>query len=326
MPCLKATQAQVFKWSGLASNSIGERERFSDALKHLATTQYCFYYDRIVLDKDGNPEKGLDGNWKQESVMAVDTLFVIKEIRNKHNDSLEYYEIIPSPIFLDQIESSFMLIPYNWREEVRAMVGKRKTSSYTFRFLLYLRYQYELMRRLNNESKKGFKIICNWEEIAVAIKMPESVYKRKKERALSILEDAYYVSKELGYLLSYTRKGDLDILILNEKKYLFPDTLSIDVDQKAVDKGFSTRAHQLFEFFYQEKLKNDPKSKILESSRSSDLYEFEMLLTNSSKEEIMQVICWGLRLKLWYNRLSSPVKLRQNISEAISEMKNSQIL
>ena len=51
-----------------------------------------------------------------------------------------------------------------------------------------------------------------------------------------------------------------------------------------------------------------------------------MLLTNSSKEEIMQVICWGLRLKLWYNRLSSPVKLRQNISEAISEMKNSQIL
>ncbi|WP_226988463.1 hypothetical protein [Candidatus Protochlamydia sp. R18] len=50
---------------------------------------------------------------------------------------MEYYEIIPSSIFLDQTESNFMLIPYNCREKVRSVVGSRKASSYTFRFLLF---------------------------------------------------------------------------------------------------------------------------------------------------------------------------------------------
>ncbi|SPJ31860.1 hypothetical protein [Candidatus Protochlamydia amoebophila] len=116
---------------------MAEKERAMEALKHLATAQYCFYYDRLVLDANGNPEKGADEKWKKEEVMAIDTLFVIKEIRNKPNGNLEYYEIIPSPIFLDQTESNFMLIPYNWREEVRSVVGSRKASLIHFAFFFF---------------------------------------------------------------------------------------------------------------------------------------------------------------------------------------------
>lgn len=322
IPCLKATQGQILKWAGVNINSIAEKERALEALKHLATAQYCFYYDRMALDKNGKPEKGSDGKWKQEEVMAIDTLFVIKEIRNKPNGNLEYYEIIPSPIFLDQRESNFMLIPYNWREEVRAVVGSKKASSYTFRFLLFLRYQYELMRRSNHEEQKSFKIVCHWEEVAIAIKMPESVYKRKKERALKILDDAYFVAKELGYLIEYSREDTLDTLILNQRKYYSSEISSYEEGQKKLINKFSTNAYLLLDFFNEEKLKNDPKYKVSESLKLSYLREFENLLQVWSKEEIIKVISWGLRLKLWHNRLNSPTKLRQNIHEAMKEMKN----
>ncbi len=42
-----------------------------------------------------------------------------------------------------------------------------------------------MMRRSNHqEEKKVFKINCNWKDIAIAIKMPETVYKRKKDKTL----------------------------------------------------------------------------------------------------------------------------------------------
>lgn len=321
IPCLQATQSQILKWANINVNSIGEKERALEAIKHLATVQYCFFYDRLALDKNGNPEKGPDGKWKQEEVTAVDTLFVIKEIRNKQNGEFQYYEIIPSPIFLDQRESSFMLIPYNWREEVRSVVGSRKASSYTFRFLLFLRYQYELMRRSNLEESKLFKIVCNWEEVAIAIKMPETVYKRNRLKALKTLNDAYFVAKELGYLLDYSREGSVDTLVLNKQKYYSSEVKNCCEENQKILHRYSTNAQQLLDFFNEEKIKNDPTYKISESSRNNHLREFEKLLEVWLKDDIMKVIRWGLKLNLWHKRLNSPAKLRQNINEAIEEMK-----
>ena len=138
VPRLRATQAQIMDWAGVNKNSIAEKERAVEALSHLGTAQYCFYYDRLAYGQDGVPEKDRSGRWKKEEVMAVDALFTIKEVREEQAGNLKYYEIEISPIFLDQRESYFMLIPYNWREEVRAIVGSKKASSYTFRFLLFL--------------------------------------------------------------------------------------------------------------------------------------------------------------------------------------------
>ena len=51
------------------------------------------------------------------------------------------------------------------------------------------------------------------------IKMPPSIYLRKKKRVNEILEDTYSVAKRLGYLVDYDRTGQLDTLTLNDKKY-----------------------------------------------------------------------------------------------------------
>ncbi|CAF24132.1 unnamed protein product [Candidatus Protochlamydia amoebophila UWE25] len=180
------------------------------------------------------------------------------------------------------------------------------------------------MRRSNHhEEKKVFKINCNWEDIAIAIKMPETVYKRKKDRALKILDDAYFVAKELGYLQDYWREEAVDTLILNEQKYLSSEMNSTKEKTEQITHQFSHSAHFLWNFFNEKKLLNDPKYKISESLKPSYLREFENLLQAWSKEHIMQVIDWGLRLKLWHHRLSTPAKIRQNISEAMKELNNS---
>ena len=204
LPKIRATQADILKWSGVNRESAACHARAVEAIRDLGSQQYCFYYDRLSYDENGVPKRDNKGLWKKEGVVAVDTLFTIKEVRGDTSGVLQYYEITPSAIFLDQRESYFMRIPLGWRQEVQTLVGKKKASSYTFRFLLFLRYQYELKRRVNLDTAQC-QIKWAPEEIAIAIKMPESVYKRKKKRMNDILEDAYIVAKKLGYLFGYER-------------------------------------------------------------------------------------------------------------------------
>ncbi|WP_068470651.1 hypothetical protein [Candidatus Protochlamydia phocaeensis] len=322
IPCLKATQSQILAWAGVNKNSIAEKERAVEALKHLGVAQYCFYYDRLALDKHGMPEKDSEGKWKKEEVIAVDTLFVIKEIRDQKDGSLEYYEIIPSPIFLDQRESYFMLIPYNWREEVRELVGNKRASSYTFRFLLFLRYQYELKRRHQKDEMKPFTIRWGWEEIAIAIKMPESVYKRKKDRAKKILDDAYFVAKQLGYLKDYKREVAVDCLILNEEKY-YPKKDSDKIESQDITSNYSSEAFQLFQLFHEEKSKKAPTHK-LPKGKTQDLHliEFEKLLNLYCFSKIRDAITFGFGKKQWITRISTPSKLRENFNTLLHQLES----
>jgi len=326
IPCLRVTQSEILSLAGLNKRSFADKQRAVESLKHLGTAQYCFYYDRLVIDRNGVPEKDTNGKWKKEDVYAINTLFTIKEIRDQQDGRLQYYEIMPSPIFLDQRESYFMLVPYNWREEVKALVGSKKASSYTFRFLFFLRYQYELKRRSKKEVSQPFVIKWSWEDIAIAIKMPESLYKRKKDRAFKILDDAYWVAQQLGYLSAFSRNGDIDSLVLNEQKYLLNNGNYYQADEikKLESQLFSPEVLELFEFFHAEKLKKDADHKVpIAKTKTSHLAEFEKLIKVRDLSEIKPVIAWGLNKKFWCSQIGTPAKLRRNFGEALIEMKNS---
>merc|ERR1712060_347156 len=116
------SQSELLEWAGINKQSIASWSRAVEAIQELGRKQYCFYYDRLVLDQEGTPIKEKNNRWAKEEVFSVDTLFSIKEVREKESGSLKYYEIMPSSIFLDQRESYFMFIPLNWREEVKKLV------------------------------------------------------------------------------------------------------------------------------------------------------------------------------------------------------------
>lgn len=215
IPRIKASQADILEWAGIDRNHRASKERALEAIKVLGTKQFCFFYTRLVYDSRGNPIKDRGGDYKKEEVEAVDTLLTIKKVVDKKSKRFKYYEIEPSPILLDQINNYYLLIPYNWREEVRALVGDKKASSYTYMFLIFLMWQFEEKRR----KHQTFIIKLSPEEICIRINMPESVYKLKKKRANEILNNVYSTAKTLGYLTDYTR-AEVDTLALNKEKFL----------------------------------------------------------------------------------------------------------
>ncbi len=325
LPRLRATQSEILEWARISKSSIGDIQSVIEAIKHLGTVQYCFFYTRLALDDEGQPIKDKDGDWKKEEVMAVDTLFTVGFVRDENSQNLKYYEITPSCIFLDQRESYFMLIPYNWREEVRKLVGQKKASSYTFRFLLFLRYQFELKRR---SMKERAPYIIKWssEEVAIAVKMPPSVYKRKKARANKILDDIYSVAKQLGYLSSYERQEGVDLLVLNEEKYYTPRhsesllPVSLEKDSKEMEA-----ATALYHLFVQEKRRLDPRYNPAAGGpiRKSSIEYLMKLLNERSFDEIKEVLLWGIGRPYWCTRIGTPSKLRKHFHEALLEMKAS---
>ena len=99
----------------------------------------------------------------------------------------------------------------------------------TYEFLIWLRLQYELIRRYNKARGKArpkeFKITMSWEDIAITLCMPATLYKSIKPRASKTLQDVYNVAIKLGYLLKVENNGVADILYLNESHYPKPGEL-----------------------------------------------------------------------------------------------------
>lgn len=229
IPVVKLTQAQIIELSGydLKSQRQGDKQDVIEALSFLATNQFCFYWVRLKTE-NGKPVKDKSGDYVKEEVMEVGTLLRIKTVRDG-TGLLQYYEIHPSAPLLDQVNNYFLLVPNNWRDEVKQLTGKR-ASSYTYELLLWLRLQYEQIRRYNkgggkSRKPKPFMISKSWEDVAIALKMPESVYKGKRKRAIKIIQEAYSVAIKLGYLVRVENNGATDILYLNESYYPKPGEL-----------------------------------------------------------------------------------------------------
>lgn len=229
IPVVRLTQAQIIELSGydLKSQRQGDKQDVIEALTFLATNQFCFYWVRLKYE-NGKPIKDKSGDWVKEEVMEVGTLLRVKTIRDQ-TGLLQYYEIHPSAPVLDQVNSYFLLVPNNWRDEVKQITGKR-ASSYTYELLLWLRLQYEQIRRYNsnggkNRNPKPFKISKSWEDMAIALKMPETMYKANRKRASAIIQEAYSVGIKLGYLIRVENNGATDTLYLNEGYYPKPGEL-----------------------------------------------------------------------------------------------------
>lgn len=224
IPVVRLTQAEIIKLSG-HDRTQGDKVDVVEAISFLATKQFCFYWVRLKTEK-GKPVKDKSGDYVKEEVMEVGSLFRIKTVRTEEGE-LQYYEIHPSAPLIDQVNNYFLLVPNDWREEVKQLTGKR-ASSYTYELLLWLRLQYEQIRRYNsgrNRKKKPFKISKSWEDVAIALKMPETMYKANRKRASKIIQEAYQVAIKLGYLIRVENNGATDILYLNEGYYPKPGEL-----------------------------------------------------------------------------------------------------
>ena len=230
IPVVRLTQAKIIELSGydLTKQRQGDKQDVIEALTFLSTKQFCFYWLRTKKES-GKIVKDKNGDYFKEEVMEVGTLFRVRYVKEEGTDKLDYYEISPSAPLLDQVNNHFLLGSNNWRDEVKQITGNR-ASSYTYKLLLWLRREYERIRKYNknggkNRKAKPFKVNISWEEMAIALKMPETIYKANRKRAIKIIQEAYSVAQELGYLVKVEDSGATDILYLNEDYYPKPGEL-----------------------------------------------------------------------------------------------------
>jgi len=224
IPVLRLTQSQIIKLSGFGRTQ-GDKVDVVEAISFLRAIPFCFYWTRLKYDR-GKPVKDGKGEYVKEEVMEVGSILRIKNISNEAGE-LQYYEIHPSAPLLDQVNNYFLLVPNGWRDEVKRITGKR-CSSYTYELLLWLRVRYEEIRQHNTNKTKQprpFTISKSWEEVAQALKMPETMYRANRKRASKIIQDAYSVAIRLGYLVRVENNGATDVLYLNEHYYPKPGKL-----------------------------------------------------------------------------------------------------
>lgn len=225
IPVLKIKQARLIELCGFDKPRQGDKQDVIEALNFLGTNLFFFYWIRLKTENN-KPVKDKNGDYIKEEVMEVGTLLRVRHIREQ--GVLQYYEITFSAPILDQVDNYFLLVPCNWRDEVKQITGKR-ASNYTYGFLFWLRLQYEEKRRYNSGGKgrkpKDFIINKSWEDIAIALKMPISMYKANRKKAESIIKEAYNVAIKLGYLKKIETIKNIDKLYLNEEFYPKPGQL-----------------------------------------------------------------------------------------------------
>jgi hypothetical protein len=233
LPTIRLTLAEVVQLARYDHSRQGDKEKVKQAVAQLGTDRYLFYWRRKafkIVNGVSVPERDSKGEHKGEEVIEDGSLFRVKHVLDEQTKELKYFEISPSAVVLDQVNPAyggnyFLMVPRDLHVEIQKAVGKgKRSSSYTFAFIMYLLHEYERHRR---HAKKGtvpeVHIAKPWEEIAQRIKMGEKIWKRNRQTAIANLERVYQVAKELGYLRAYSRGEDgVDTLELDPRKYFRP--------------------------------------------------------------------------------------------------------
>lgn len=235
IPVIKVTQKELIELAGYDPRKQNDRQMVVEALKFLSSTPFCFYWERAKY-KNGKIVKDKNGKIIKEPVSEVSTLLrVIRVYKEPARQIIDYYEIYPSACMLDQVNNHFLLIPNNWREEVKRITGQT-ASSYIYLFLLWLRKEFESIRSYNDYKgkKRGYKkfvITITYTNLAKTLKMPESLYKKKKKKAIDIIRKCYIIALRLGYITNFDvdeglyRNKMIYTFYLNEDFYPQPGKL-----------------------------------------------------------------------------------------------------
>lgn len=313
LPRIHLTQKKLFSLAGIKDNSIANKQRAVEALLNISQKKYQIYYNRLAQNELGKPTRNKFGQWEKEFVVGVGTLFNIYLIFSEKSKQLRYYEIHPNPAFLDQIENYFVLIPYEWREEVKRLAGGKRISLSIYLFLLYLRYQYEIRRR-GNWSGLNNKLSENWRKIAQAIRVSETDLEEHKGRARATLIRAYELAKTLGYIVDYEISDTVDVLTFNTQKYL-------PAPKKTYTPMSSDDMSEMFNFFYKERQKVDADCEIpLEGRKTPQILAISNILKHHSKQTFQKVVVWGMNHPYWGKKISSPNRLKYHFTSVLNAM------
>lgn len=219
-PVVRLYLHEVVELAGLDKEAQRDKLEVKQALEHLGTARYAFYWERLATVEHKGKKKPVldqDGNYVKEGVRTVGSVLYVKEVVDPKSGQLDYYEIAPSEAFLDQVTEGygspggyFLMMPTGLLDKVRKAVGPgRRVTPHYYTFLYWLLAKYEDRRGHTPSGKEpNLRIREHYEQIAQLIRMPETIWRRNRKKAVERLESIYQAAKDLGYLKSYSMGPD----------------------------------------------------------------------------------------------------------------------
>lgn len=220
-PVVRLYLHEVVELAGLDKERQGDKMEVKQALDHLGTARYAFYWERLAWTEHKGRKKPVidqDGRYVKEGVRTVGSVLYVKQVVDPQSGQLDYYEIAPSEAFLDQVTEGygspggyFLMMPTGLLDKVRKAVGPhgRRVTPHYYTFLYWLLATYEDRRSKAKGKEPNLQVRKHYEEIAQLIRMPESIWRRnRKNKALPRLESIYQAAKDLGYLKGYSMGAD----------------------------------------------------------------------------------------------------------------------
>jgi hypothetical protein len=191
IPTLAIKQADLMKLAGLNSRAGNDINQFNKALLTLQKT-YLFTYYRGTK------------NTKIEKVEERLPLFRVKRITEKTNERTisVYYEIAPAVAFFEEVANKFLMLP----GDVRNAIGE-ENNKYQLPFIVFLHNRFGTYKRE--------EIRTSYTEIAKSIKVPESLYKRNKNKVKEIINECMRVALEERQIKTFKDTGAELIINLN---------------------------------------------------------------------------------------------------------------
>jgi hypothetical protein len=220
-PVVRLYLHEVVELAGMDKEAQRDKLEVKQALDHLGSARYAFYWERLAWTEHKGKKKPVlnqDGRYVKEGVRTVGSILYVKQVVDPESGQLDYYEIAPSEAFLDQVTEGygapggyFLMMPTGLLDKVRRAVGPgRRVTPHYYTFLYWLLATYEDRRSQAKKSGKPVKLQVreHYEQIAQLIRMPETIWKRNRKKAVERLESIYQAAKELGYLKSYSMGAD----------------------------------------------------------------------------------------------------------------------
>lgn len=204
--------------------SSNERDKALEALENLSQKKYLFYYEKkywennkekIELIKTIRPlinlEKVYKGLSEEES----------EEIKSgdENNEKITFYKVTLAPVFVDQLDTYFVLKPANCYQEIKLKYGK--TSKYVQLFIDYLFLEFTQKKYYNKNNSEEMVIKISSEALSYKLRMDKLIREGKKNKINEELKNCFKIAFELGYIFEYkTLPGsEMEIFTLNPDKF-----------------------------------------------------------------------------------------------------------
>jgi len=218
------TPKYILEFVGIKRNQNRQRISFFRTLQELAKSQFYFKYIRKTPLKNRYAKKKREYN--EELVEFHGKLFTLKKVyMNKTQNRVKYFELILGPIFLDQVNSFFLMVPGNWAEEARNIHLNKRLSPIIFKLILFFVWQFEMKRPKGKKistNPDNYIFTRNFNDLAVTLRIPESVFRGQRNRTLKMLVEKLELLKTLNFLKDFQVIGEKFIFELNSEKYFIP--------------------------------------------------------------------------------------------------------